>query len=74
MCKELSPAEDPSHPHNSDAYLTGSPCVCCGNPAGTAWSPFWCQSCNAQRLRRIGASFAAIAKATAHQQANRRGD
>lgn len=54
--------EDPTHPNNSATYHTGKRCVepGCGNPAGTAWSPYWCQPCNTERMRRIGESLRAI--------------
>lgn len=50
---------DPGHPGNSPKHRTGKPCIerGCENPAGTAWSPFWCQSCNAARMDRITASL-----------------
>lgn len=47
--------EDPSDPLNGPEHLTGKPCIeRCGRPAGTAWSPFWCQPCNSERMNRIG--------------------
>jgi hypothetical protein len=51
----LKPADDPSHENNSPKYHTGNPCVekGCERPAGTAWSPYWCQPCNAIRMKRI---------------------
>lgn len=51
--------EDPNSPGNSPAHHTGKRCIeaGCGNPAGTAWSHLWCQSCNAARMRRIDASL-----------------
>jgi len=47
--------EDPSDPLNSAAHNTGKPCIerGCTRPAGTAWSPHWCQQCNSDRLRHI---------------------
>lgn len=54
----MKPAEDPGHPNNSARYHTGYPCAeGCGRPAGTAWSPFWCQPCNAERLSGVSKSF-----------------
>jgi hypothetical protein len=51
--------EDTSNPGNSPAHHTGKRCIedGCGNPAGTAWSPLWCQACNANRMRRIETSL-----------------
>lgn len=51
--------EDPNNPGNSQAHHTGKRCIeaGCGNPAGTAWSHLWCQSCNAARMRRIDNSL-----------------
>ena len=53
--KPLEAFEDPNHRGNSTKYHTGKPCVTpgCLNPAGTAWSPLWCQPCNVDRIRRI---------------------
>lgn len=53
------PWEDQDDPRNGRQWLTGKPCVepRCGNPAGTAWSPLWCQPCNAERLNRIVAQL-----------------
>ena len=48
--------EDPADPNNGPRYLTGKLCIeRCGRPAGTAWSPYWCQPCNAARMNRISA-------------------
>jgi hypothetical protein len=56
----MKPSEDPSHPSNGSEHHTGKLCVeGCGRPAGTAWSPLWCQPCNAQRFRRIEAGLEA---------------
>lgn len=62
---ELVAYEDPGHEGNGAKHLTGKPCIekGCDNPAGTAWSPFWCFACNVKRIRRIDAGFAAIGKA-----------
>lgn len=47
--------EDPNDTLNSATYHTGKMCIekGCNNPAGTHWSEFWCQACNALRLSRI---------------------
>lgn len=46
--------EDPEHESNGEKYHTGKVCHTpgCHNPAGTRWSPHWCQKCNAQRMKR----------------------
>jgi len=53
--------ENPNDPWNGPQYLTGKACIAlgapCYKPAGTLWSPHWCQSCNAARMRRIGANL-----------------
>lgn len=47
--------QDPNDPLNGPEYHTGKLCCeGCGRPAGTAWSPHWCQPCNAARMDRIG--------------------
>lgn len=53
--KRCEPCEDPSNPGNGFAHRTGKRCIefGCDNPAGTAWSPYWCQPCNAARMQRI---------------------
>jgi hypothetical protein len=51
---EIPSYRDPSHPRNGPKHHTGARCVeGCGRPAGTAWSPFWCQPCNAERIERV---------------------
>ena len=54
---------DPSDPLNAPKYHAGKPCIerGCNNPAGTAWSRFWCQPCNAKRMDRISASLEKMA-------------
>lgn len=51
----MKPYEDPANPNNSPTYHSGKPCATpnCRHPAGTAWSPSWCQSCNAKRMNEI---------------------
>ena len=47
--------QDPNDPLNGPAHHSGRLCdEGCGRPAGTAWSPYWCQPCNAARMDRIG--------------------
>ena len=52
---ELIAFEDPGHRGNSSKYHTGEECIedDCSNPAGTAWSPWWCFECNVKRIKRI---------------------
>lgn len=47
--------EDPDDPLNGSMFQTGKVCIArgCSRPAGTHWSKFWCQPCNAIRVRRI---------------------
>ena len=45
---------------NSEKYRTGKKCIDCENPAGTAWSPLWCQPCNAKRMFRLDKQFKMI--------------
>jgi len=56
------PWKNQNSPNNSKKYHTGKPCVevGCKNPAGTAWSPYFCKECNAARFERIDASFKKI--------------
>ncbi len=56
--------EDPNHPGNTAKHHTGKPCIepGCENPAGTAWSPYWCFSCNVARIRRIDGKLAQMAE------------
>lgn len=43
--------QDENDPLNGPDFLSGFMCMEeCGRPAGTYWSPFWCQACNAKRL------------------------
>lgn len=52
---DLLPYEDPDHPGNGPEHHTGRQCVeiGCRNPAGTAWSPWWCFRCNVKRMDQI---------------------
>jgi hypothetical protein len=46
--------EDPTDEGNSAKYHTGKLCIeGYGRPAGTYWSPYWCQECNAKRINDI---------------------
>ena len=50
--------QNPRSPLNGKKYRTGKLCVeGCGRAAGTAWSPLWCQPCNAKRMDRITESL-----------------
>jgi hypothetical protein len=56
--------EDPNDELNSSIYHTGQPCLekGCTKPAGTGWSPFWCQACNAARMKRISQNLEEMLK------------
>lgn len=56
---KLEPYADPAHPNNGPEHHTGKKCIekGCENPAGTSWSTFWCQPCNAKRMERISANL-----------------
>ncbi len=55
---------DPEHDGNSSRHQTGKRCITkgCEQPAGTAWSLFWCRDCNAKRMDRVSQGFASISK------------
>lgn len=58
---KIKPYDDPNHERNSSKHHTGQLCIeGCGKKAGTAWSPHWCQECNAKRIRKINSQFAAL--------------
>jgi len=40
---------------NSAKHHTGKICIepGCNNPAGTAWSPYWCVDCNIERINLV---------------------
>jgi len=40
---------------NSSKCRIGGKCIeiNCNNPAGTAWSPYWCVDCNIKRMDKI---------------------
>lgn len=58
-------ANDPNDAGNSPKYHTGKGCIeyGCHQPAGTAWSPYWCWRHNAERLERISAQLEAAREA-----------
>lgn len=51
--------DDRDDPRNGSEYWTGEVCIepGCTNPAGTAWSPYWCYDCNVKRIDRINRQF-----------------
>lgn len=55
--------DDLDDPGNGSTYHTGRHCVEpeCTNPAGTAWSPYWCAQHNIERMRRITQRLDALA-------------
>jgi hypothetical protein len=58
----MEPYENPLNMGYSAEYHTGKRCIeqGCTEPAGTAWSPFWCQKHNMERMKRIDKSFCKI--------------
>lgn len=55
---DLLPYQDPGHPYNGEKFRSGKQCINgCSRPAGTAWSPHWCQPCNQERMDGITASL-----------------
>jgi len=52
---EIPRHADPADPLNAASYHTGKPCIekGCDLPAGTHWSPLWCQPHNSERMDRI---------------------
>lgn len=56
---------DSDYKGNSSFYHTGKKCITkgCENPAGTTWSPNWCQPCNADRIDRISTNLKDIVDA-----------
>lgn len=61
---KMLPFEDPDHDGNSLKYHTGKACRTegCKEPAGTFWSPHWCQAHNTARMHRITASLEDMTK------------
>lgn len=64
---------DPGHPGNGKDYRTGLQCVesGCRRKAGTAWSPHWCQPCNAERMERIDQRFQELVRSVAKKEAEK---
>lgn len=54
--------KDINDPGYSKKYHTGEICIepGCNNPAGSAWSPFWCAEHNIIRMDRINGGFREI--------------
>jgi len=48
---------DLRHDGYSKKHRSGKKCVECGEPAGTAWTPYWCPKCDIERKSRISASL-----------------
>jgi hypothetical protein len=67
---ETRPHHDPNHLMNGPEYHTGKPCIekGCDEPAGTAWSPLWCQRHNAERLDRISGRLTETRPATENER------
>lgn len=55
---------DPRDPFNDPSHLSGRTCIekGCDRPAGTKWSPYWCQPCNAERMDRISKALEAMVR------------
>lgn len=56
--------EDPNDEGNSSRHHTGRQCVesGCTEPAGTAWSPWWCFKHNVERIRQVDESMKRLEK------------
>ena len=55
----MKPWLDPNHRGNGSEHRTGRKCIepGCDHPAGTWWSPLWCQPCNGKRIEQIDAQM-----------------
>lgn len=69
MASKPEPTHDPHHPGNGPAHHTGKLCIekGCTNPAGTAWSPYWCQQHNAERMEHIDQSLQELKNLLDHE-------
>jgi hypothetical protein len=58
----MDPWQDPNDWRNEPQFHTRKPCAekGCAKPAGTWWSPIWCQTHNAERIDRINGRFAKV--------------
>ena len=56
--------EDINNEGNSALHHTGKTCIenGCENPAGTAWSPYWCFTHNVERMRHIDAQLKKLSR------------
>ena len=56
---------------NSAKYHTGKRCIehGCNEPAGTAWSPYWCVKHNVARIDKVNEGFAKCRAALDRQAA-----
>ncbi len=52
--------EDVRHNGYSEKYRSGTKCLECDEPAGTAWTPHWCPKCDIKRKRQISDSLASM--------------
>jgi len=68
----MFPYEDPGSPYNGPSYYTGLPCVIlgCPEPAGTAWSPHFCQKHNAERINHIASQLDELIKKRMKDECN----
>lgn len=58
----MSSYRDKASEGNSKKHLSGKDCIDCGEPAGTAWSPYWCVDCNIKRMDRIDGQLSDLQK------------
>ena len=49
--------DDVRHDGYSVKHRSGKRCVTCGKPAGTAWSPHFCPTCDIERKASITKSL-----------------
>lgn len=64
-----TPWRDPADPGNDFKYHTGKSCLLCLGPAGTEWSPFFCQKHNAERIDLIDSQFTIIERSMTKKDA-----
>ena len=62
MADTPEPWRNRADPRNGSAYQVGHTCIemGCEQPAGTAWSPYWCFEHNVERIERITQQLAEI--------------
>lgn len=58
----MEPYQDPNHENNDiRIHASGKTCYeCRKEPAGTAWSPYFCFKCNVKRMDRISRNLRSI--------------